>query len=72
MSGIALFSALAAIGVLIASIALAIPGRTHEPDELESVVGRRLTRRLAPDERVELDDLEPAEEPVAAHAAPRP
>ena len=37
MSGIVLFSALAAIGVLIASIALAIPGRRHEPDELESI-----------------------------------
>jgi hypothetical protein len=27
---------------------------------------------LAPDESVELADLEPVEEPVAAHAAPRP
>jgi len=42
------------------------------PYKLESIVGRRLTRRLAPDESVELDDLEPAEEPVAVHAAPRP
>jgi tight adherence protein B len=37
MSGIVLFSAFAALGVLIASIALAIPGRTQEPDELESI-----------------------------------
>jgi N-acetylneuraminate synthase/sialic acid synthase len=42
------------------------------PYELESIVGRRLRRRLAPDENVELGDLEPVEEPVAAHAAPRP
>ena len=35
------------------------------------IVGRRLRRRLAPDENVELADLEPVEEPVAAHAAPR-
>jgi N-acetylneuraminate synthase/sialic acid synthase len=42
------------------------------PYKLESIVGRRLTRRLTPDESVELDDLEPAEEPVAVHAAPRP
>jgi sialic acid synthase len=42
------------------------------PYELENVVGRRLTRRLAPDENVELGDLEPVERPVAAHAAPRP
>jgi sialic acid synthase len=42
------------------------------PYELESIVGRRLTRGLAPDESVELADLEPVEEPVAAHAAPRP
>jgi N-acetylneuraminate synthase/sialic acid synthase len=41
------------------------------PYELESIVGRRLRRRLAPDENVELGDLEPAEEPVATHAAPR-
>ena len=33
--------------------------------------GTRLRRRLAPDENVELADLEPVEEPVAAHAAPR-
>jgi sialic acid synthase len=42
------------------------------PYELESIVGRRLRRRLAPDENVELGDLEPVEEPDAAHAAPRP
>jgi N-acetylneuraminate synthase/sialic acid synthase len=42
------------------------------PYELESIMGRRLTRGLAPDESVELADLEPVEEPVAAHAAPRP
>ena len=42
------------------------------PYELESIVGRRLTRRLAPDESVELADLEPAEKPVAVHAVPRP
>ena len=41
------------------------------PYELDRIVGRRLRRRLAPDENVELDDLEPVEEPVAAHAAPR-
>jgi sialic acid synthase len=41
------------------------------PYELESIVGRRLRRRLAPDENVELGDLEPVEEPVSAHAAPR-
>src|SRR5258708_40009781 len=37
MSGIVLFAGVAAIGVLIASIALAIPGRTQEPDDLESI-----------------------------------
>jgi N-acetylneuraminate synthase/sialic acid synthase len=42
------------------------------PYELDRIVGRRLRRRLAPDENVELADLEPVEEPVAAHAAPRP
>ena len=41
------------------------------PYELEHIVGLRLRRRLAPDENVELADLEPVEEPVAAHAAPR-
>ena len=42
------------------------------PFELDRIVGLRLRRRLAPDENLELADLEPAEEPVAAHAAPRP
>jgi sialic acid synthase len=42
------------------------------PYELDQIVGSRLRRRLAPDENVELADLEPVEEPVAAHAAPRP
>jgi len=42
------------------------------PYELENIVGRRLTRGLTPDESVELADLEPVEEPVAAHSAPRP
>jgi hypothetical protein len=41
------------------------------PYELDRIVGSRLRRRLAPDENVELADLEPVEEPVAAHAAPR-
>ena len=42
------------------------------PYELDRIVGLRLRRRLAPDENLEIADLEPAEEPVAAHAAPRP
>jgi N-acetylneuraminate synthase/sialic acid synthase len=42
------------------------------PYELDNIVGRRLTRRLAPDENLQLADLEPVEQPVAAHAAPRP
>jgi sialic acid synthase len=42
------------------------------PYELERLVGRRLRRRLALDENVELTDLDLVEEPVAAHAAPRP
>jgi sialic acid synthase len=41
------------------------------PYELDRIVGSRLRRRLAQDENVELADLEPVEEPVAAHAAPR-
>jgi N-acetylneuraminate synthase/sialic acid synthase len=41
------------------------------PYELEHIVGRRLSRGLSPDESFELADLEPVEEPVAAHAAPR-
>ena len=41
------------------------------PYELDRIVGSRLRRRLAPDENVELADLEPVEEPVAAHAAQR-
>src|SRR4051794_40812605 len=41
------------------------------PYELDQIVGSRLRRRLAPDENIELADLEPLEEPVAAHAAPR-
>jgi N-acetylneuraminate synthase/sialic acid synthase len=42
------------------------------PYELERLVGRRLRRQLSPDANIELGDLEPVEEPVAAHAAPRP
>jgi len=42
------------------------------PYELDRIVGLRLRKRLAPDENLELADLEPVEEPVAAHAAPRP
>jgi len=42
------------------------------PYELDRIVGLRLRRRLAPDENLELADLEPVEEPVAVHAAPRP
>src|SRR5256885_2828004 len=42
------------------------------PYELDRIVGLRLRKRLAPDENLELTDLEPVEEPVAAHAAPRP
>ena len=38
MSGIAVYSALAAAGVLIACIALALPGRMHETDELDSIM----------------------------------
>ncbi len=41
------------------------------PYELERIVGLRLRRRLAPDENLELADLEPVQEAVAAHAAPR-
>ncbi len=37
MPDIVLFSALAAAGVLIACVALALPGRTHEADELNNV-----------------------------------
>jgi tight adherence protein B len=36
MSGIVLFSAVAAIGVLLASIALAMPGRDQDEDDLDS------------------------------------
>jgi N-acetylneuraminate synthase/sialic acid synthase len=42
------------------------------PYELDRIVGLRLRRRLTQDENLELADLEPVEEPVAAHAAPRP
>jgi sialic acid synthase len=42
------------------------------PYELDRIVGLRLRKRLAPDENLELTDLEAVEEPVAAHAAPRP
>jgi len=41
------------------------------PYELERLVGQRLTRRLAPDENLVLGDLEPVQQPVAAHATPR-
>jgi sialic acid synthase len=41
------------------------------PYELERIVGLRLRRPLRHEENVALDDLEPVEEPVAAHAAPR-
>jgi len=37
MSGIVVFAAIAAVGVLVASIALAMPGGAREPDELENV-----------------------------------
>jgi sialic acid synthase len=40
------------------------------PYELDRIVGRRLLRPLLCDENVALDDLEPVEEPVGAHAAP--
>jgi sialic acid synthase len=40
------------------------------PYELDRIVGRRLLRPLLRDENVALDDLEPVEEPVGAHAAP--
>jgi N-acetylneuraminate synthase/sialic acid synthase len=42
------------------------------PYELERLVGQRLRRQLSPDANIELADLEPVEQPVAAHAAPRP
>lgn len=45
MSDIVLFSALAAVGVLIASIALALPGRVHETDELTNAVAASSGRR---------------------------
>jgi sialic acid synthase len=41
------------------------------PYELDRVVGQRLRRALRREENVALGDLEPVEEPVAAHAAPR-
>src|ERR1700693_4879813 len=37
MSGIAIYAALAAIGVLVASIALAMPGKLPEQEELENI-----------------------------------
>jgi tight adherence protein B len=37
MSGIAVFSALAALGVLLASFALAIPGRAQREDDLDGI-----------------------------------
>src|SRR6266853_2180876 len=37
MSGIVIFAAIAAIGVLVASIALAMPGRAREQDEMETI-----------------------------------
>jgi tight adherence protein B len=46
MSSIVLFSALAAAGVLIACIALALPGRMHEADELNNVVATSTGLRL--------------------------
>ena len=39
------------------------------PYELDRLLGRRLLRGLAVDENVALEDVEPAEEPVAAHGA---
>jgi N-acetylneuraminate synthase/sialic acid synthase len=39
------------------------------PYELDNLLGRRLLRRLAADENVALEDVERAEEPVAAHEA---
>jgi sialic acid synthase len=41
------------------------------PYELDRIVGLRLRRPLRTDENVELVDLEPAAEPVAAHATQR-
>jgi sialic acid synthase len=41
------------------------------PYELDRIVGLRLRRSLRTDENVELDDLEPAAVPLAAHATPR-
>jgi sialic acid synthase len=41
------------------------------PYELDRIVGLRLRRPLRTDENVELVDLEPAPEPVAAHATQR-
>src|SRR6266446_7593708 len=46
MPGIVLLSALAAVGVLIASIALALPARRHDAPELDSVAAA--SRRLVP------------------------
>ncbi len=42
------------------------------PYELDHIVGMRLRRPLQQEENVALADLEPVEEPVGAHAAPRP
>jgi sialic acid synthase len=41
------------------------------PYELDRIVGLRLRRPLRTDENVELEDLEPVAEPVAAHATPQ-
>jgi N-acetylneuraminate synthase/sialic acid synthase len=41
------------------------------PYELDRIVGLSLRRSLRSDENVELVDLEPAAQPVAAHATPR-
>jgi sialic acid synthase len=42
------------------------------PYELDRIVGLRLRRPLRHEENVAIADLEPVEEPVGAHAAPRP
>jgi len=41
------------------------------PYELERLVGRRLRRPIPFEDFVTFDDVEPVEEPVAAHASPR-
>jgi len=47
MSNVVLFSAVAAVGVLIATIALALPKRAHEDDELRKVAAASAGARSA-------------------------